>query len=154
MGYGTDFGASIWGSKGVAENYAKNNDFHVDLHSKKVQVNRWWLFSDSRTGIIYDSNRNPVSIDEKVFGDLDAALEIAMKNNIVTIFSFFDFHYLFKEKIVSNVTTAGRTDIIEDPKKQDLLVQNIVIPILQRYARHPAVLAWEVMNEPVSAYIN
>ncbi|KAL0480961.1 mannan endo-1,4-beta-mannosidase MAN [Acrasis kona] len=146
--YGSDFGNSIWGIKTVSEDFESHNGNFADLRSKEVQVVRWWLFSDSRTGIRYDGNRHPSSIDSKVFSDLDAAISVAKARNIALIVSLFDFHYLFKEKRFGDVVVAGRSDVIADSAKQDSLMKNVIEPLFSRYGRESTILAWEVMNEP------
>jgi hypothetical protein len=146
--YGTDFGFNAWGVTGVASQLATHQTNFADMTSKKVQVNRWWLFADSRAGIVYDSNRVPIGLDAKVLMDMDAAVGLARANGQLLILVLFDFHFLDWYSVVNGVTIAGRTDVITDSNKLNGLLNNVINPILQRYANEPSILAWEIMNEP------
>ena len=42
------------------------------------RVARWFVFCDGRSGIVYDEAGMPWGPDAHLFGDLDAALEIAL----------------------------------------------------------------------------
>ena len=81
--YGLDFGANVWGShlgvstrrSAVARDFAK-------MAELGFTVARWFLFCDWRAGIVYDERALPEGLDDRILGDLDAALEIAVASGV------------------------------------------------------------------------
>lgn len=148
--YGTDFGGNAWGHRGVSSaqtRAAVAADFFF-LRSKGVKAARWFLFCDGRAGLAYDSDGRVTGLDPYVFPDLDAAVSIAQDNGIQLILVLFDFHLLDDPRMVGGVQMGGRTNLVRDPQAAGSLFSNALEPLLRRYGHHPAILAWEIMNEP------
>src|SRR5262249_31770880 len=76
--YGLDFGANVWGSHlGVSTRRAAVSRDFEEMAQLGFVVVRWFLFCDGRSGIVYDDRGFPLGLDDELFVDLDAALEIA-----------------------------------------------------------------------------
>jgi hypothetical protein len=165
--YGLDFGANVWGSHlGVStRRTAVARDF-AEMAALGFTVARWFLFADGRSGIVYDDAGLPAGVDSHLFGDLDAALEIARDHGIRIDFVLLDHRWMFegvRETIADPVSGAllearlpeGRARILLTEDGQDALFEHVLNPVVTRYG--PAgtradlasqVLAWEFMNEP------
>lgn len=147
--YGTDFGENAWGYSGVA---AKRSDIEADFERMSdmgIRVVRWFVFVDGRAAPEFSTDGSVTGLDDKVFDDLDAALEIAQNHNIRLILVLLDFHWLAPQTVdEKGVVQGGHSDIIEDETKRQSFFQNALIPVIQRYGKNPYVLAWEVINEP------
>ena len=148
--YGNDFGGNAWGSYGVHDRgtYAEVNADFAKMSSLGVRTVRWFVFADGRAGITYDAAGLPSGIDEFVIQDFDAALEIAERHNIGLNFVLLDYRFLSDASTDNGVQLGGRGSIIATPAGQQALVRNVFEPIFRRYANHPSILSWEVMNEP------
>jgi len=90
----------------------------------------------------------PSGIDEFVTKDFDAALEIAQRHNIGINFVLLDFRFMYDAKTENGVQLGGHASVLSSPAGRQALVSNVFEPLFRRYAKHPAVLSWEVMNEP------
>jgi len=148
--YGSDFGSNAWGHQGVSKpevRAAVAADFAY-LSSKGVKAVRWFLLCDGRAGLDFDKNGLVTGVNPIFYDDLDAALAVAQGQGLKLILVLFDFHMLDEAKMVNGVQTGGRANLIRDAKAADSLFVNALEPILKKYGGHPAVLAWEVMNEP------
>jgi hypothetical protein len=153
---GIDFGESAWGAFGIGSAHppadgiplssqALHNAF-ATMQANGVNVARWFLFFDGRAGIAYDHNGSPTGLDAKIIGDLDAALGIARTYGIKIIFVLISFDWMYR-KIPDNIT-GGRSYILKSSDMRDALINNVFVPVFQRYANDDSVLAYDVANEP------
>lgn len=148
--YGNDFGGNAWGAYGVGDpntNAAVEADF-ARLDALGVRTVRWFVFADGRAGMRFDAAGMPIGLDEYVFRDMDAMLAIAQRHNISLTLVLLDFRFQFAPRLENGVQLGGHGAILANPDGQQALVERVFIPLFQRYAAHPAILAWEVMNEP------
>lgn len=148
--YGNDFGGNTWGHYGVHDpaSYAVVDDDFSRLAAMGVHTVRWFVFADGRAGITFDASGMPTGIDEYVTQDFDAALEIAQKHNIAINFVLLDFRFMYDAQVENEVQLGGHAAVLLSESGRQALVQNVFEPLFKRYAQHPAVLSWEIMNEP------
>jgi hypothetical protein len=155
---GIDFGESSWGAFGINSGRVPPDgnpltssqslrDTFATMQTAGVNVARWFLFFDGRAGISYDvPSGTPTGLDAAIIGDLDAAIGIAKVYNVKIIFVLISFDWMY-EKIPDNIT-GGRSYILQDNAMQDALINNVFVPVFQRYANEDSVLAYDVANEP------
>lgn len=148
--YGRDFGASAWGHAGVSEPRSRKEveDDFAYLASIGVDSVRWFVFCDGRSGIVYGGDGAIAGLDEYVFPDLDAAIEIASRYRIRIIFVLVDFHLFRERELVAGVQVGGRLDLVADTRLRRQLLENVFMPVFRRYGNEEQVLAWEIINEP------
>ena len=165
--YGLDFGANVWGSHlGVATRRQRVADDFAQMAGLGFTAARWFLFCDGRSGIVYDDRGYPEGLDARVFGDLDAALEIASGVGIGVSFVMLDHRWLFAGvagAAVDPVTgetlqvtlPEGRARVLLQPEGREALFERVLEPVVARYGPGGArrdlsgsVLAYELMNEP------
>jgi hypothetical protein len=118
------------------------------MSSLGVRTVRWFVFADGRAGITFDAAGLPSGLDEFVMRDFDAALEIAQRHNIGINFVLLDFRFMYDAQIEKGVQLGGHASVLATSAGQEALVRNVFEPIFRHCANHPAILSWEVMNEP------
>jgi len=146
--YGNDFGENAWGHNGVSAVRAEVEADFEAMSAMGVRVVRWFVFTDGRAAPEFATDGSVSGLDDKVFPDLDAALDIAQKQNIRLILVLLDFHWLSPQQNKEGVLVGGHADTITDPAKRETFYRNALLPLLERYGRHPYILAWEIVNEP------
>lgn len=165
--YGLDFGANIWGSHlGVTTRRAQIERDFTRMATLGFTVARWFVFTDGRSGIVFDDEGWPAAIDAQAFADVDAALEIAGRAGIRINFVLFDHRWMFDgvPDVVADVATGalfetrlprGRARVLHTRVGREALVTNIIAPLVLRYGHRGEradlgahVFAFEFMNEP------
>jgi hypothetical protein len=152
IGYGTDFGASAWHPEGGLSArpaaFERLDRTLAMLADDGIPLARVFVLCDGRSGIRYDASGFPVGLDHAVFPDLDALMAVARRHGISVMPALIDFHLCHPPQIVNGVQAGGRGALITDPDYRSALFENILTPILQRYANDDVVAAWDVFNEP------
>ena len=149
--YGIDFGANAWRPEGgIArpEEREQLEQVFTQLAAAGVQYLRWFLFCDGRAGIQFTPGGRPLGLDDFVFRDMDAALEIANRHGIRIMFVLLDFLWCDPVTASRGVQMGGRAHVLADGGTRDALLTVVLRPVLERYGDEPQILAWDVMNEP------
>ena len=149
--YGIDFGANAWrpdGGVAQPEERARLEDAFARLAASGARYVRWFLFCDGRAGIRFSDGGRPLGLDEFVFRDLDAALEIAKRHGIRIMFVLLDFLWCDPAGVTHGVQMGGRAGVLSDAMSREALLELILRPVLERYSDEPQILAWDIINEP------
>jgi len=149
--YGGDFGANAWQPQGgVArpELRRRVDEVFARLADSGLATVRWWVLGDGRAGLRVDDDGSPLGLDDFVFADLDAAFETAARRGIRLVPVLIDFLWFAPPQIVDRVQTGGRSGLITTPETRWRLHDTVFTRIFERYRRHPAVYAWDLVNEP------
>jgi hypothetical protein len=156
--YGIDFGANAWRPEGgiaQPDERAQLETAFARLAASGVRYVRWFLFCDGRAGITFSDAPStsrtagrPLGLDDSVFRDVDAALDIAGRHGIRIMFVLLDFLWCGPAGATRGVQMGGRAQVLSDPAGRDALLDVVLRPLLERYGDEPVILAWDVINEP------
>ena len=149
--YGIDFGANDWqpdGGVGRRDGRADLDEAFGSLAGAGVKAVRWFLFCDGRAGIEFSGFGRPRRLDAFVFRDIDAALDAAARYGLKIMFVLLDFVLCDPARSVNGVQLGGRSSVLQDPEARRALIDNVLRPVVTHYASEPAILAWDVINEP------
>jgi hypothetical protein len=148
---GNDFGANAWHPEGGIAAPGRRDHIRAcfeALQRDGIPCLRWWLFADGRSGIRCDAAGRPAGLDDRVFPDLDLALDLAAAHGIRIIPVCFDFPLCGPEATSDGVRLGGRSAWIREPGQWMALETRVLKPLFARYGRHSAILAWDLFNEP------
>jgi hypothetical protein len=151
LDYGHDFGRNAWQPQGGLarpERRARMRRALCDLAASGAEIVRWWLLGDGRAGLREDGEGRVLGLDDRVFPDLDAAVEGLREAGLRAIFVLLDFLWLDALRVVNGVRLGGRRDHVRDPARRARLVEGVFAPLAERYGGEPAVAGWDLMNEP------
>jgi hypothetical protein len=150
--YGTDVGASLWfPDGGLSRQPAALERLDRTLASiarDGVSVVRVFLLCDARSGVRFDAHGFPLGIDEAVLPDVDAMLTAARRHHVGLMPVLLDFLLCGAPTIVDGVQLGGRSRIIADRDAGAAFIDRVLRPIVERFGRDDAVIAWDVFNEP------
>jgi hypothetical protein len=149
--YGCDFGASVWHPQGGLASRPDLDRLRAVLDALAdagVEVVRWFLFCDGRSGVRFDSCGTPAGLDERVFPDVETALALVDRSRLRLCPVVLDFHWCLPGRIEKGVVLRGRRDVLVDADKREALLERAVVPLWRRYGGEPAIWAWDLVNEP------
>ncbi len=136
--FGDDRSANVVGSLNVLDGQ------FADLRTYGTRVTRWYIFNDATRYPAFDLQGRVVPLPATFFENFDAMLELAAKHQVYLIPVLFD-------SVIAKRGRDGRapqSTIVTDPAVRQSYLDGVLRPLLQRYGRHPHILAWSVMNEP------
>jgi hypothetical protein len=136
--FGDDRNANVRGM------YGKIDGQLADLRQYGTHATRWYVFNDALRYPLFDRDGRVSGLPASFFDNFDAALELASAHNIYLIPVLIDA--LITDRAHDRRT--GHSKIITDAAVRQSYFDNALQPVLQRYGRHPNILAWSVMNEP------
>lgn len=131
----------------------------ADLESAGANVARVWVFADGRaapeweTPAGYDSDLaargRTAGLEPEVIRDLADLLDRAQAHGVRVIPSLLDFH-LFRDSRADAGRHGGAHGAIVTDDNAAAFVDRVVTPLVTAdgIAGHPAILAWEIINEP------
>ena len=164
--YGLDFGANVWGTHvGVSTRRDQIARDFSQMAWLGFAVVRWFVFTDGRSGIRFDDSGIPLGPDERLFADLDAALEIARDAGMRLVLVLLDHRWMFAgvpDTIADPTTGAllearlpdGRAHVLQTTAARQALLSRVFEPLVGRYGvsgeradLSDQVFAVELMNE-------
>lgn len=151
LDYGQDFGASAWRPRGglaSPERRERARRALLDLAASGASLVRWWLLGDGRAGLREDGEGRVAGPDERLFADVDAAIEAVREAGLRVQFVLTDFLWLDVPRTVDGARLGGRRDHVRDPSRRARLLERVFAPIAERYGREGAIAGWDLMNEP------
>ncbi|MEQ9263739.1 MAG: discoidin domain-containing protein [Balneolaceae bacterium] len=124
------------------------NDF--DAMYSQVQSNggnamRFWVHIDGRSTPTWNGNE-VTGEGAGTIEDLEILLDKAWENNVSLILCLWSFDMLRTES-GSTITNRAKA-MLEDSTLTENYIQNALIPMVEALGNHPALLAWEIFNEP------
>ena len=153
LSYGCDFGRSPWGYSGMGGEEARRMvraDFAA-IKRSGASVVRWFLLCDGRSGVRYRRGI-PAGPDDLLFSDVGAALRAAAGSGMQICFSLLDFLWL-QTPAAEGKSPDASTDFpgrgaLQLPGGRAALLERVLIPLFREFRSHPALFAWEIVNEP------
>jgi hypothetical protein len=149
--YGQDFGASAWQPRGGVARPERREPLRRALGSladSGASLVRWWLLGDGRAGLVEDEEGRLSGIDERLFPDVDAALEDLRAAGLLVQFVVADFLWFDTPRAVNGVRLGGRRAHVRDPSRRERLLERVLAPIAERYGRDATIAGWDLLNEP------
>ena len=138
--YGCDFGRNKWSSHtGVSANLAAVAEDFAALAAARIEVVRWFVFTDGRAGIAWNGSGELRGLDPIFFADMDAAIAIADETGVRLCLVLLDFLWF---------DDPGRRLALLDRSDTSAFVERVLDPFLDRYGRSAVIHSFDLINEP------
>jgi hypothetical protein len=151
LSYGNDFGANAWhpaGGVATPEVRARLRDALAAIADRGDALVRWFFFCDGRSGFRADSDGRFAGVDERIWPDVEAALEEVALARLRVMPVIFDFSWFHPASVVAGVQVGGRAGWLTDEAQRARLRDSLLAPLFTRCASSQAVAAWDIVNEP------
>ena len=144
--FGTDFGTHYqWGP---LHDSALFDEAFKKYSENGINTVRVWIHCDGRSTPEFSAPGSEVTgLDANFFSDFDNMMAIAEKYDIFVMPALWSFD-MSKVNTDAGQYAGVNTPLIADSIKTLSYINNVLIPLVQRYADHPYLFAWEICNEP------
>ena len=151
LDYGQDFGANAWQPRGGLARPERRERLRRslgDIADAGVPLVRWWLLGDGRAGLREDAEGRLEGLDDRLFPDVDAALEEVRAAGLQVQFVATDFLWFDRPRRVNGARLGGRRAHVRERAGRERLLEGVLAPIAERYGHEPAIAGWDLLNEP------
>lgn len=150
--------------------WLSSNSFGNDVGDNKIDINsftdkvknvrkaggnslRWWLHTDASHSPKIDATGAVTGLGTSTISNMRSALDSAYAYGVVVSMCLFSFDLLVPgsgtgKAAYSSYNLDNNYKFLTDTSKITTYLQNGLKPILDSVGSHPAVMCWEVFNEP------
>jgi len=108
---------------------------------------RWWLHTDNQRCPKLDANGKVTGIGSQTIKNIQRVLDLAYSYGIVVSLTLFSFDLLQGDNKSADLL-AKNEKFLTVESNLDSYITNGLKPILAAVGNHPAIMCWEVFNEP------
>lgn len=105
---------------------------------------RWWLHTNGVASPTFGSDGKVTGLRSGEIKNMKAALDMAAERGIMVSMCLWSFDMLQDQ----GNDRARNKRLLEDASITQSYIDNALIPILKEIGDHPAVMSWEIFNEP------
>jgi hypothetical protein len=109
---------------------------------------RFFVFCDGRAAPAFAPDGQVIGLDDVFYRDFDVLVRAAERQGVLLMPVLLDYGWCAHPTLVSGVQLGGRAEVVRDPAKRQTFLDRALTPLLERYAKHPSIYAWDVCNEP------
>ena len=113
---------------------------------------RWWLFNNMSVSPTIDQNTHRVTgLPENTIKNMKKALDIAEEYGVMVSMCLFS-HNLTQANQWGNyndkIDITANKALFSDNAAAQAFIDNALIPVVKAIGNHPALMTWELFNEP------
>jgi hypothetical protein len=117
---------------------------------------RWWLYTNNAMDPIIDSTTDlTTGIETNTIANVKTVLDMAQEYGVVVSICLLSFDMLKGDEYTPNVAAGwsrynydANYKMLTDTSATRAFIKNAVVPLVQEFKDHPALLTWEIFNEP------
>lgn len=111
---------------------------------------RWWLFTNASLTPEFDANGLVSGIGTNSVNNVKKALDIAEENGVVISLCLLSFDLMQSSQVGdwNHMSIANNKKMLTTDEGIKAFIDNAVIPLVKGIGDHPAIMTWEVFNEP------
>jgi len=127
-------------------NFAAFADVMLQMHDHGGNALRWWLHTNGVNSPEFDNAGFVVAPGTGTIEDMKTVLDLAWEREIGVKLCLWSFDML-RSNLNSVVLNRNRS-MLNDTTFTRAYIDNCLIPMVDALKGHPAIIAWEIFNEP------
>ena len=151
--FGQDVGKNSKGQINTLDENAVRKDLK-NLREAGGNSIRWWLYTNNSMDPSFDATtKYATGIEEQTIKNVKLVLDAAEEYGILVDLCLLSFD-MMKQSYSADASWGSRFNfeanqlILEDTSATRAFINKAVLPLVKEFKNHPALLAWEVFNEP------
>ncbi len=151
--FGQDVGKNGNGQINTLDENAVRKDLK-DLRAAGGNSIRWWLYTNNSMDPSFDATtKYATGIEEQTIKNVKLVLDVAEEYGILVDLCLLSFD-MMKQEYSKDASWGSRFNfdanelILKDTSATRAFINKAVLPLVKEFKNHPALLAWEVFNEP------
>ena len=121
-------------------------DILLQMHNHGGNALRWWLHTDGTVTPAFNDTGLVIGPGTGTIESLRNALDIAWEREIGVKLCLWSFDML--RTTGGSTVVARNLKLLTDTTYTRAYINNCLIPMVDSLKRHPAIIAWEIFNEP------
>jgi hypothetical protein len=118
----------------------------LDMHDHGGNALRWWLHTNGTNSPQFNASNYVIGLGSGTISDLRAVLDLAWEREIGLKLCLWSFDMLRSSN--SSTILARNKLLLNDTAYTNSYINNCLIPMVDSLRGHPAIIAWEIFNEP------
>lgn len=127
-------------------NFNRFESIFQDVHANGGNAMRLWLHTNGASTPQFDSGGRVIGPGTGTIEDLRRILDLAWENRVGMLLCLWSFDML-RTSFGSTITDRSM-NMLADTSYTNAYIENSLIPMVEALQGHPAIIAWEVFNEP------
>ncbi len=129
-----------------ATDFARFEDVLLQMHDHGGNALRWWLHTRGNVSPQFNASGYVVGPGEGTIADIRRVLDLAWEREIAIDLCLWSFDMLRNTRDTTLLNRNLR--MLSDTNYTRAYINNCLIPMVDSLAGHPAILTWEIFNEP------
>ncbi len=129
-----------------ATDFGRFEDVLLQMHDHGGNALRWWLHTKGTNSPQFDASGYVIGPGEGTIADIRRVLDLAWEREIGIDLCLWSFDMLRNTRDTTLLNRNRR--MLTDTNFTRAYINNCLIPMVDSLAGHPAILTWEIFNEP------
>jgi hypothetical protein len=126
--------------------FASISDILLSMHDHGGNALRWWLHTNGTSTPEFDNAGVVIGPGAGTIADLKQVLDLAWEREVGVILCLWSFDMLRRSN--SPIVLNRNRWVLTDTSYTRAYINNALIPMVAALKGHPAIIAWEIFNEP------